>query len=101
MAVEHPEEFAAIVPVCGGGNPETVKNLKGIPIWIFHAEDDPEVSYEKWCVPTLKALDEAGADYTKTIYEKGKVFYPSGHFSWTPAYANKAMRKWLFEQFKK
>lgn len=101
MAVEHPEEFAAIVPVCGGGNPETVKNLKDIPMWIFHAVDDPEVNYEKWCVPTLKALDEAGIKYRKTIYDSGKVFYPSGHFSWTPAYANIEMRSWLFEQVKK
>ena len=55
----------------------------------------------EWCVPTLKALDEAGVEYRKTIYDSGKVFYPSGHFSWTPAYANKEMRNWLFDQVKK
>ncbi len=100
MAVEHPDEFAAIVPICGGGDPKNIKNLKGLPIWLFHAADDPLVDYNKWCVPTIKALDEAGIEYKKTIYAPNKVFYPSGHFSWTPAYANKDMRKWLFEQVK-
>ena len=98
MAVEHTDEFAAIVPVCGGANPEKIEKLKGLPMWIFHAVDDPVVDYNMWCVPTIKALDKAGIEYKKTIYTEGRIFYPSGHFSWTPAYANKEMREWLFKQ---
>ena len=90
----------SVCPICGGGNPKAMEKLKGLPIWIFHAIDDPLVDYNMWCVPTMKALDDAGVEYKKTIYEAGKVFYPSGHFSWTPAYADKEMRKWLFEQRK-
>ncbi|MCI1930815.1 MAG: alpha/beta hydrolase-fold protein [Clostridia bacterium] len=100
MAIEHPDEFAAIVPVCGGGNPEKIIALKGLPIWMFHAVDDPLVDYKKWSVPTMKAFDNAKIDYTKTIYDADTVFWPSGHFSWTPAYANKDMRDWLFKQKK-
>jgi predicted peptidase len=41
MAVEYPDLFAAIAPVCGGGLgilgfPERVLEIKDLPIWAFH-----------------------------------------------------------------
>ena len=100
IAIAHPETFAALVPVCGGADPKKVSALKDIPMWIFHAADDPQVNVDEFLYPTLKALDEAGANYKKTIYEAGAVFAPSAHFSWTAAYATEDMRAWLFEQSK-
>lgn len=100
IAVEHPEMFAALVPVCGGANPEKVEVLKGIPMWIFHAEDDPTVGVEEFLYPTLEALDKNEIEYKLTEYQPGTVFVPSAHFSWVPAYADENMRNWLFEQSK-
>ena len=41
LATAHPERFAAIAPICGGGNPARANRLKGLPIWAFHgAKDD-------------------------------------------------------------
>lgn len=100
LAIEHPETFAAIVPVCGGANPEKVSALKDMPMWIFHAADDPTVNPEEYLYPTLEALDAAGIEYKSTIYDKGTVFSTSAHFSWDPAYADADMRTWLFEQSK-
>lgn len=101
VAVAYPDEFAAIVPVCGGLDPEKASVLKDkVAIWLFHAKDDPAVSYDLYGATTIAALDEAGVDYKATIYEPGEVFYPNAHFAWTPAYANTEMRTWLFEQSK-
>lgn len=102
LAIAHPDEFAAIVPVCGGADPKAVYTLKDGPaIWIFHAKDDPTVDFAKYEQPTLDALNAAAIKYKSTIYSPGEVFYPSAHFAWTPAYADKDMRTWLFEQSKK
>ena len=101
LAVAYPDEFAAIVPVCGGLDPEKASVLKDkVDIWLFHAKDDPAVSYDLYGATTIAALDEAGIDYKATVYEPGEVFYPNAHFAWTPAYANAEMRTWLFEQSK-
>ncbi len=100
IAVEHPETFAALVPVCGGLRPEDASKLEGIPMWIFHAADDPTVNPDEYLYPTLKALDDAGVEYKSTIYPAGEVFSTSAHFSWDPAYANKEMRDWVFAQSK-
>src|SRR6266404_2818515 len=36
LAAAHPEKFAAIVPICGGGNPVDAKKLARVPVWVFH-----------------------------------------------------------------
>jgi len=101
LAIAHPDEFAAIVPVCGGADPKTVGKLKDkVAIWAFHAIDDPTVDFETYFTPTKNAMDAAGVEYKETVYSAGQVFYPSAHFAWTPTYANKEMRTWLFEQSK-
>lgn len=101
LAIAHPDEFAAIVPVCGGADPEKIGTLKDkVAIWTFHSIDDPTVDFETYFTPTKNAMDAAGIKYKETVYSAGQVFYPSAHFAWTPAYANKEMRTWLFEQSK-
>lgn len=101
VAAEYPDEFAAIVPVCGGLDPEKAEALTGkVAVWLFHAKDDPAVNFPMFGQTTVDALEAAGVDYKATIFEPGEVFYPNAHFAWTPAYANKEMRTWLFEQSK-
>ena len=43
LAAEHPERFAAVVPICGGGDPQDVERIKDLPIWNFHGGKDPTV----------------------------------------------------------
>lgn len=40
LAVKYPNKFAAIVPICGGGNPVLVNRIGHIPIWVFHGAKD-------------------------------------------------------------
>ena len=100
LAIEHPDTFAALVPDAGGADPAKVEALKGIPMWIFHAADDPTVNPDEYLYPTLEALDKAGVEYKSTIYPEGAVFAPSAHFSWDACYANQEMRDWVFAQTK-
>src|SRR5205085_1737719 len=38
LAARHPDKFAAIAPICGGGDPATAEKLKDLPTWVFHGE---------------------------------------------------------------
>ncbi len=100
LAIEHPDVFAAIAPDASGADPTKVGALKGIPMWIFQAVDDPTVKVEEEYYPTIAALKAAGVDYKTTLYDAGTVFGTSAHFSWVPMYANKDFRNWLFAQRK-
>ena len=100
LAIEHPETFAAIAPDAGGADPAKVSALKGIPMWIFHAADDPQVKPDEYYYPTLAALNAAGVSYRTTLYAPGTVFGTSAHFSWVPMYADQGFRDWLFLQKK-
>jgi hypothetical protein len=42
-AVAHPEEFAAIAPISGGGQNSLACNLKNMGVWGFHNQQDNEV----------------------------------------------------------
>ena len=39
-AVENPRAFAAIAPICGGGNPKDAKKYGKLPVWAFHGNAD-------------------------------------------------------------
>src|SRR5205823_8731331 len=68
LAAAHPEHFAAIVPICGGGDPQDAKRLKDLPIWVFHGAKDPTVAVAR-SEAMVKALKEAGDKNVKfTIY---------------------------------
>src|SRR5262245_42370638 len=42
-ALAAPERFAAIAPICGGGDPSRVGVLQHLPVWVFHGAHDPIV----------------------------------------------------------
>ena len=35
--------FAAVVPICGKGDPAQAKLIKDLPIWVFHGAKEPVV----------------------------------------------------------
>jgi predicted peptidase len=100
LAAAHPETFAGIVSVCGGLDPSRASALAHLPIWLFHAAEDPVVAV-RFSRETVKALADAGGSPRYTEYPEGTCFIGSTpHYSWVPAYADAGMREWLFEQRK-
>jgi len=94
LAIERPERFAAIAPVCGGGMKFLTSRLKNVPTWVFHGEDDNVVplSYSESMVDALKL---AGGDVRLTVYPK------VGHDSWRNAYADEKLYEWFLSQRRK
>ncbi|MBM4042568.1 MAG: phospholipase [Planctomycetes bacterium] len=90
LACERPERFAAIAPICGGGNRLLAHGLKDVPVWAFHGAKDEVVPL---------AESERMVDAVKGCGGKAKLtVYPeAGHDSWTPTYASPALYKWLLK----
>ena len=92
LAASRPDRFAAIVPICGGGNPGDAKKLKDLPIRIYQGGKDPVVRPQT-AEAMLKALKDAGAkDVKLTVYPE------AGHDSWTETYNNSKLYQWLLQQ---
>jgi predicted peptidase len=36
LAARYPNRWAAIVPICGGGDPHCAESIQHIPCWCFH-----------------------------------------------------------------
>ena len=98
LAMEHPDAFAALVPVAGAANPARIGALKHTPMWIFHAADDPVIVPSYTLDPTLAALDEAGISYKVTRYPEKQIFWQSAHFCWEKVYKEEELRDWIFSQ---
>lgn len=92
-----PDLFAAMVPVCGGGDPAKVGVLKGKPLWAFHAAADPIVPADL-TRNAIAAVRSAGGEPRYTEYDASTFFHPMAHFSWVLAYRNEEMREWMFRQ---
>jgi hypothetical protein len=69
MAAAHPERFAAVAPVCGGGDPATADRLIGVPIWAFHGAEDNVVPAEE-SRKMVAAIKRVGGDVRLTIYPR-------------------------------
>src|SRR6202034_4823602 len=90
LAAKSPKRFAAIVPICGRGDPAWAGRLRGIPTWAFHGADDRVVPPEQ-SERMIAALKEAGGDVRLTVYPG------VGHAAWTPAFADPMLYEWLLQ----
>ena len=88
LATAHPDYFAAIAPICGGGNPSDAKKLKDLPIWVFHGAKDEAVPLRR-SEEMVNALKDLGADVKFTVYPE------AGHDSWTETYNNPELYQWM------
>jgi predicted peptidase len=88
LATQAPQRFAAIAPICGGGNPVLARRIKDLPIWVFHGDADRVVPVAL-SDAMVEALKKAGADVKYTRYEG------IDHDSWTKAYANEKLYQWM------
>ncbi len=94
LAAAHPEKFAAIVPICGGGDPKSVERFKALPAWVFHGAKDDAVPLSQ-SERMVEALKAAGGDVQFTVYPE------AGHDSWTATYENPKVFEWLLAQKRK
>lgn len=91
LAAAYPERFAAIVPICGSGNPQDARKLKDIPTWAFHGAKDEGVLPER-SQDMIDAIKKAGGDAKLTVYPN------AAHDAWTEAYNNPELYQWLLQQ---
>ncbi len=95
LVCRHPDWFAAVAPICGGGDESAAGRLVDVPIWAFHGGADnvvPPIRSRRM----VQAVREAGgnAKYTE---------YPGvGHNSWSRAYSDESgLLDWIFKHRKK
>ncbi len=91
LAAAHPQKFAAIVPICGGGNPADAPKLANLPVWVFHGAKDPTVPLQR-SKEMVEAIQAAGGNVKFTVYPE------AGHDSWTETYNNPELYTWLLAQ---
>jgi predicted peptidase len=94
FAAAYPDQFAAIVPICGKGEPDDAGKLKGIPVWAFHGALDKTVRLELSQI-MVEAIQKAGGNAKLTIYPN------ANHNSWTQTYDNPGLYEWLLKQRRK
>lgn len=97
LGLRYPEKFAAIVPICGGGELISVliasgqkeQALKTLGVWAFHGGKDPVVPTQE-SQRMVDLLKKRGAQDVKlTVYPE------AGHDSWTATYNNPELYDWL------
>lgn len=98
-SIRNPERFAAVAPICGGGNwlsglaldGAKAEKLHSLPFWIFHGESDSAVpvEYSRTMERGLKALG---------VKEVKLTTYPGvDHNSWTQTYDNPELYEWFLK----
>ena len=105
------ERWAAMMPICGGGNvndlgglmkepmpddaypplKDRVKALAKMPIWAFHGLADETVPSFR-TKQMVRMLENEGGEPRHTEYEG------VGHNSWDRAYQDRRVARWLFRQ---
>ncbi|MCC9603323.1 prolyl oligopeptidase family serine peptidase [Stieleria sp. JC731] len=88
LAAYSPERFAAIAPICGGSELFRARNLKELPIWVFHGAKDSVVPLSR-SQDMVDALKKQGNEPKFTIYPEAQ------HDSWTETYNNPELYEWL------
>jgi poly(3-hydroxybutyrate) depolymerase len=91
LAAYSPDRFAALVPICGGGETYWTKSIKHVPVWAFHGAKDPGIPVRR-SQEMVDAINGHGGKAQLTVYPE------AGHNSWTETYNNPAVYEWLLLQ---
>jgi len=86
-----PDRFAAIAPICGGGEPYWTRRYTHLPTWAFHGAKDQGVPVER-TQEMIDAMIRNGGTPKLTIYPEAE------HDSWTETYNNPEFYAWLLGQ---
>lgn len=94
VMMEYPEKFAAVVPICGAGDPSRAGDVAGVAVWAFHGDADPTVpvSGSREMIAAIRDCGNSNVKYTE---------YPGlAHDSWTKAFAEPELLYCMFAQKK-
>ena len=102
LGLSNPERFAAIAPICGGGDSigvllSTAKQQKAfatLGIWAFHGAKDPVVKLSE-SERMVKMVNDHGGHAELTVYPEAQ------HDSWTETYSNPRLFEWFLEHQRK
>jgi predicted peptidase len=92
---DHPDRFAAAMPICGCGDygaKKIAQAVKSLPIWVFHGDKDSLVSVNcsRALVTAVQAAGNPNLHYTE---------YPGvDHNCWDIAYNDPQVIEWLLAQ---
>jgi len=97
LGVTYPERFAAIAPICGGGDwisarlmdPKKAEALATLGVWAFHGGKDSVVKFSE-SERMMEAVKKAGCrEVELTVYPEAQ------HDSWTETYSNPKLYEWF------
>jgi predicted peptidase len=88
------ERWAAVAPICGGGDELYADRLAGVPVWAWHGDLDEIVPVAR-SRAMIEAIRRAGGE------PKYTELRGVGHDSWTAAYTSTdSLLPWMFAQRK-
>lgn len=90
LAQQYPGRFAAIAPICGGGNPYLQQRLKNVPAMVFHGARDK-------AVPLAMGKQMAGALQAIGGSVQMIVYPDLGHQIWDLAYAGTRLTEFFLQ----
>jgi predicted peptidase len=90
LTAYQPNRFAAIAPICGGGEPFMTRLYSHVPTWAFHGDKDDVVPLAR-SESMIEGLKRANGNVKFTVYPG------VGHDSWTETYNNEELYQWLLE----
>ncbi|HEX5026791.1 MAG TPA: DUF3471 domain-containing protein [Agriterribacter sp.] len=90
---KYPDEFAAIAPICGGGDTSQVWKLRHMPVWCFHGAKDDVVP-----LAASRNMIDALKPYNTSV--KFTIYPEATHNSWEATYNNDSLYSWLLSQKK-
>jgi len=99
IGLSHPERFAALAAICGGGDPivfrlydqKRKRAMQTLPIWAFHGAKDTTVRLAE-SERMVEAVKREGGNAKLTVYPG------AGHDSWTETYDNPELYDWFLKQ---
>ncbi len=98
LALRYPRRFAALVPIAGGWDserdtvPRNICDIKDMPIWVFHGQQD-DIVLPKKSELMVNALRKCGSAVRFTLYPDA-----NHRASFERAYQEPDLYTWLFEQ---
>ena len=92
LGMQHPDRFAGLVPIAGGGLPVYAFRLRDVPVWAFYGAADEAVLIDD-AKRVADRLAREGGDVRITVYDD------AGHAeTWQRAYADLALWAWIEER---
>lgn len=94
IAAKNPQTFAAIAPICGGGDPSTLDALAASqrPLWVIHGGRDRVVAPSESLRMVNALLEKGHRNVRFTVHEE------LGHNVWTRVYEGEDFYRWLLAQ---